>query len=587
MDDELATSFLEGDTRPVLANYIPFARLGHGGMAEVLLAMGRGPMGLNKLAVIKLLRNVNDAASLDMFLDEARLSARLSHPNIVSTYDVGEVNGQHFLAMEYLEGQSLDTLLSKTVSRGKLLDEGVAAFIAAQALRGLHYAHELLDYDGTSLQVVHRDVSPHNLFLTYRGEVKLLDFGIAKAALNFTHTDTGVFKGKVRYMAPEQIGEKTIDRRADVFAVGVVLWEMLAGRALYSARADVASIVTRMTGGDPPLLRTLRGDVSRELEAIVAKALRRDRDSRYSSAEEMRADLERAFRGRQEGIDATLARMLEEMFAETRDAARARIKAFLARLTVTEASRPGSARPSSGGLAQAPEYLPPLFGDAPLISRSASGLTRASNASSLASPVFSASQITVPPAQRSSFLVWAGAGAATLAAIAVATLRATPAPPPAAAAPHVMSPAPAAVLPTTAPVHVETSPAGALIEWNGKPLARTPAELDLPPGPQGLKISYEGYEPAEVMVHVTPGQPMARAIVLRPKIAPLPAVAAPRAHASPRATPRLPTPPASQPVAQPTATATAKIRVVDDDIPTASAEAARHAKIRVVDDGTQ
>ena len=139
-----------------------------------------------------------------MFLDEARLCARLSHPNIVNTYEVGDSQGKYFIAMEYLEGQPLLALLRWLAAREQKLSEPLAAYIAVQALKGLHYAHELCDYDGTPLQVVHRDVSPHNVMLTYGGEVKLLDFGIAKAATNSTHTETGVLKGKIRYMSPEQ-----------------------------------------------------------------------------------------------------------------------------------------------------------------------------------------------------------------------------------------------------------------------------------------------------------------------------------------------------------------------------------------------
>jgi serine/threonine protein kinase len=176
---------LEAVAPAALGKYSPFARLGHGGMADVFLAVARGPVGFNKLAVVKRLHRSED---LQMFLDEARLSARLSHPNIVNTYEVGEASGQYFIAMEYLEGQPLQAILTDWSARGVKIEETVAAFAAMQALRGLHYAHELADYDGTPLHVVHRDVSPQNLFITYQGEVKLLDFGIAKAALNSTQT---------------------------------------------------------------------------------------------------------------------------------------------------------------------------------------------------------------------------------------------------------------------------------------------------------------------------------------------------------------------------------------------------------------
>ena len=193
-------------------------------------------------------------------------------------------------------------------------DEVLAAFIAMQSLKGC-YAHELADYDGTPLSRSSTATSRRNsLFITCQGEIKLLDFGIAKATMNVTHTETGVLKGKVRYMAPEQIADRNLDRRADVFALGIVLWEMLAGRGLY--RGDVASIVTRMTTDDPPLIRTVRPEVSEELETIVARALRRDISARYPTADAMRADLEQFIRGRQDGADTALARMLNETFKE-------------------------------------------------------------------------------------------------------------------------------------------------------------------------------------------------------------------------------------------------------------------------------
>ena len=217
-----------------------------------------------------------------MFLDEARLSARLSHPNIVQTHEVGDSQGRFFMAMEYLEGQSLQALLAWLGGRGsrataaplEALSETMAAFIAAQVARGLHYAHELTDYDGTALGVVHRDVSPHNIFLTYRGEVKLIDFGIAKAsAVNVTHTETGVLKGKIRYMAPEQVTERDVDRRVDVFALGIVLWEMLARRRLFEG--DSISVLNKIGRDDAPSIRAFRPNIHSELDGIVAKALKR------------------------------------------------------------------------------------------------------------------------------------------------------------------------------------------------------------------------------------------------------------------------------------------------------------------------
>ncbi len=235
----------------MMGRYAPVARLGTGGMADVFLTLAHGPQGVNKLSVVKRLRDPENVALTEMFLDEARLAARLNHPNIVHTYEVGEARGEYFIAMEYLEGQPLNQLLKKLESRCEGLSEPFVAFIAIQALKGLHYAHEFCDFDGTPLGVVHRDVSPHNLFVTYGGEIKLLDFGIAKAAVNLTHTEDGVLKGKIRYMAPEQATGTDVDRRADIFAFGVVFWEMLARRALFTGAP--LSILTRIVNEEIPL----------------------------------------------------------------------------------------------------------------------------------------------------------------------------------------------------------------------------------------------------------------------------------------------------------------------------------------------
>src|SRR4051794_24667437 len=189
---------IEGTPTTAFGKYQLFASLGRGGMADVFLAVARGQMGFNKLAVIKRLRQAlaEESAFRTMFLDEARLAARLSHPNIVHTYEVGEQNGVYFIAMEYLEGQSLNKVLKEAMRRNVPIEPGVVVRIISDALAGLGYAHELRDYDGRPLNVIHRDISPHNIFVTYDGFTKVVDFGIAKAALSSNETEVGVLKGK-------------------------------------------------------------------------------------------------------------------------------------------------------------------------------------------------------------------------------------------------------------------------------------------------------------------------------------------------------------------------------------------------------
>jgi eukaryotic-like serine/threonine-protein kinase len=284
---------IEGTPTTAFGKYQLFASLGRGGMADVFLSVARGQMGFNKLAVIKRLRQAlaEEAAFRNMFLDEARLAARLSHPNIVHTYEVGEQNGVYFIAMEYLEGQSLNKVLKEALRRKEGLEPEVSARIIADALGGLHYAHTLGDYDGRPLGIIHRDISPHNIFVTYDGHTKLVDFGIAKAALSSTETEVGVLKGKVAYMSPEQAMGGRIDQRADIFAMGIVLWEMLARQRLMTGES-AANTLHRLMNEPIPRVSAVVPGVDPKLDAITAKALEKDPQYRWQSAAEMRDALE-------------------------------------------------------------------------------------------------------------------------------------------------------------------------------------------------------------------------------------------------------------------------------------------------------
>ncbi len=273
--------------------YQLFASLGRGGMADVFLAVARGPMGFNKLVVVKRLRDslAEESSFLEMFLDEARLAARLNHPNVVHTYEVGEEGGAYFIAMEYLEGQSLNKILREVTKTGAPFEPTICARLASDALAGLHHAHELKDYDGQPLLIVHRDVSPHNVFVTYDGQVKLVDFGIAKAVSSSTETAVGVLKGKVAYMSPEQAMSGPLDRRADLFAMGIVLWEMLTRKRLMDADSAPATL-HRLLNLPVPRVSSVVPDIDPRLDDIVAKALEKNPDRRHATALEMREALE-------------------------------------------------------------------------------------------------------------------------------------------------------------------------------------------------------------------------------------------------------------------------------------------------------
>jgi hypothetical protein len=278
---------------PVKPKHRLLFELGRGGMGTVFLAVTEGPSGFRKLKVIKRLRAdlAADSSLLRMFLDEARLSARLAHPNVVQTNEVGFDGTHYYLEMEYLDGQSLHALFRAGATRPKDLPLPVVLWILCQTLAGLHYAHELTDVSGAPLNVVHRDVSPHNIFVTYDGNVKVLDFGIARAADSSHETRTGVVRGKLAYMAPEQAAGRPLDRRADIFAVGVILWESLTGRRLWGDLTDGA-IFEKLEKGLVPAPRETAAGVPEELDLLCKRALARDARDRFATAADMQRALE-------------------------------------------------------------------------------------------------------------------------------------------------------------------------------------------------------------------------------------------------------------------------------------------------------
>jgi serine/threonine protein kinase len=265
--------------------------LGEGGMAQVYLALLRGPGGFNKLGVIKRIRPefAYNPELITMFLSEARLAARLSHPNVVQTYQVVEEKDGYGLAMEYLEGQPLSEVFRRLGRRGFTLEEHL--WILSQVLAGLQYAHTLCDYDGRSLGIVHRDINPANVLLTYEGDVKVLDFGIAKVRDGTIVTRKGTLKGKLGYCAPEQVRSLPVDARADVFAVGVMLWEALAGKRM-ARGATAAEICDARVSGAEPRIREVRPNLLPSLAAICDRAIALNPEDRYATAAELAADID-------------------------------------------------------------------------------------------------------------------------------------------------------------------------------------------------------------------------------------------------------------------------------------------------------
>jgi serine/threonine-protein kinase len=303
------------------ARHRRIAEIGRGGMARVVLALMRGAAGSRKLVVLKeLLPDLaSDPEFRQMFMDEARLAARLNHAHVVQTFEVLEEDGECAIVMEYLEGQPLSRVRArlKQSAPDALLPIQLRAII--EVLAGLAYAHALTDFDGTPLRIVHRDVSPHNVFVTYAGSAKVLDFGIAKASDSSSQTRTGTMKGKLAYMSPEQARGELVDARADVFSVGVMLWEAVVGRRIWSGLND-AAILHRLLTAQLPSPLEIAPHVPPAFDVVCRTAMAVDREHRYPSAAAMREALEEAIAsaGIQLPTAATVGATLEAAFVEER-----------------------------------------------------------------------------------------------------------------------------------------------------------------------------------------------------------------------------------------------------------------------------
>jgi serine/threonine-protein kinase len=300
--------------------YILLKKLDEGGMAEVFLAQKRGPAGFEKFCVVKriLPTLTADQSFVDMFLDEARIAARLDHPNIAQVNDLGEVDGRYFMAMEYIDGLSFAQFIQGANQKKLRINPYLSAALVAQAAEALHYAHERKLADGTPMGLVHRDINPRNLMVSFSGQVKVLDFGIAKALGRLSKTQSGRIKGTLAYMAPEQLEGQVLDARTDLFSLGVVLYELLAQRRLF-ARGTQAETIRAILTEEYPTVRQRRDDVSPLLDAATAQLLSRLRDARFGSARDIKDALLDALMADNIRITASeVSDYLGEHFAEER-----------------------------------------------------------------------------------------------------------------------------------------------------------------------------------------------------------------------------------------------------------------------------
>ena len=296
-----------------IGKYELLATIGNGGMANVYLARHRGPMGFEKIVVVKTIlpHLAHDKRFIEMFLDEARLAAQINHHNVVQVYDLGEEQNTYFMVMEYLAGESLTNVLEQSLQQNCMLPIHVSTRIIAAAAEGLHAAHELKNMGGQMLDVVHRDVSLGNVIVLYDGGVKVVDFGIAKAKDRLFHTVASEIKGKFSYMSPEQIEGKTLDRRADIYSLGIVLWETLTLRRLFNAPNYAAAMQAILSGKiEPPSM--YRPEIPNEVNAIVLRALALKPEDRFQTALEMQHALLRSLPTGPSGI----ADSLNILFAE-------------------------------------------------------------------------------------------------------------------------------------------------------------------------------------------------------------------------------------------------------------------------------
>jgi eukaryotic-like serine/threonine-protein kinase len=301
-----------------IGRYEVLGHLGAGGMAEVLLARQRGPHGFERAVVIKriLPHLAADKELVELFLDEARIIANLRHPNLIQVLELGSDENGPYLVMEYLEGESLAGLCRRLALRDEELPPGLAAHIVAEACAGLHAAHETTTPDGQALELVHRDISPENIFVTYAGAVHVIDFGIAATTTRVSRTETGMVRGKVEYLAPEQVRGEPLDRRTDVFALGIVLFETASGRRAYR-RPNHAQAMMAIVSEPAPRLAVVQPGAPAALDAICARALSKEPSDRFQTAADMRRELI-AYIRRQTIEDGgeRLARLMKELFAD-------------------------------------------------------------------------------------------------------------------------------------------------------------------------------------------------------------------------------------------------------------------------------
>jgi serine/threonine protein kinase len=450
-----------------LGKYRLLGRIGYGGMAEVWVAHQQGPMGFEKLVAIKRLlpHMEHERQFVHMFLDEARIAARINHANVVQIFDLGMVEQTFFIAMEYLDGESLARVMGEGIKRKWPLPVPLAAAVVSQMCKGLHHAHALSDVEGRPLGIVHRDVSPQNVMILYDGSVKLLDFGVAKARERFSETTTTGMKGKYAYMSPEQCQGLPLDHRSDIFACGIVLWETITQRRLFKHPSKLM-ILKMITEGRVPPPSRYNPEIPPELDAVALKALCKLPSERFISGMEMSGALDDYLASSGQGSSAAqLSEYMEQVFGEDH---RTRISWIGS----------ASAKPQFIEGLHTSEYWLDLVPDSPDTVVS-----------------FSRSAVGTAPGRRlprQSPIWWIlTAVIATLAAVAATILL-------------LMTP----LEPSAARLRLESNPSGAMVVIDGKlHEGKTPGVIDpIEPGTHEVEVVLKGHQPWRREITVAQGE---------------------------------------------------------------------------------
>jgi serine/threonine-protein kinase len=495
---------------PSFGRYELLKRLAGGGMGEVYLARQRGIDGFQKLLVIKTLlpHLCEDEEFITMFKDEARVTAQLIHPNICQVFEFEQVGGVFYMAMEYLRGEDLRRLWKACEQRGTPLRVPLICRVLSDAAAGLDFAHSLRDSKGEPYHIVHRDISPQNILVTFEGGVKVIDFGVAKAAGRSQHTRTGALKGKYSYMSPEQVAGSEVDGRSDIFALGIVLHELLTGRRLFKADSDVQTLARVRECNVPPPSR-LNPQLPPGLDQIVLKALAKDPGERYATAQEFRLALEDwLIQGRMSASSAHLAEFLKAIYAERLDKEN-RLGPLM--------GDPGFAGPAPGATpTNAPTSTPsqPTPGGGPVASKDKATVNeRTKLAGADASAAADPSRMTT---EKSDAPFWRGSTKVrmTVAVAAVSIVAATI---------YVLASGPrlpaAPPEPPPAEITLNVQPENATVLVDGTPSEK---QFKHKPGPVKIEIQADGYAPQIITSTLGSGPQPPRNIALQK--------AAPRTH---------------------------------------------------------